>query len=139
MTMIRGVGQTLYVAGVDLSGESFSRGKLYEILSCITSKQDLFVLTSGGKTTTRRSYTISVKYFGGKFKIDPLRNRDGSLVINKPHICFQVENNTLSPVSRRVRALLPPDVFIKARAGRKALIKCLFKTRHVRGLVSRIR
>lgn len=45
MTINKAQGQTLNVAGVDLSTQCFSHGQLYVALSRVTTKKNLFVFT----------------------------------------------------------------------------------------------
>jgi PIF1 helicase. len=45
MTINKARGQTLRAAGIDLTTQCFSHGQLYVALSCVTSKQNMFILT----------------------------------------------------------------------------------------------
>ena len=44
-TINKAQGQTLKVAGIDLTTQCFSHGQLYVVLSGVTSKQNMFVFT----------------------------------------------------------------------------------------------
>ena len=45
MTINKAQDQTTRVARIDLSTRCFSHGQLYVALSCVTSKQSMFVFT----------------------------------------------------------------------------------------------
>jgi len=45
MTINKAQGQTLRVAGIDLTTQCFPHGQLYVSLSRVTSKQNMFIFT----------------------------------------------------------------------------------------------
>lgn len=51
MTINKSQGQSLLMAGVDLSTPCFSHGQLYVACSRVGASQNLFVLATNGKTT----------------------------------------------------------------------------------------
>ena len=51
MTINKSQGQTLKIAGLDLSSPCFSHGQLYVGCSRVGSQENLFILAPNGKTT----------------------------------------------------------------------------------------